>query len=134
MDAEQPDATEIQFRDIEIKSYSGWLGLFLHLIVVPAIGLLSFVLYALGAGGIALGVFLQILITIVWLIMCNSYVIINPNEAAVLQFFGKYVGSAKTEGFRWFVNPLYEKTKVIFRIRNFESAKLKVNDVNANPI
>jgi regulator of protease activity HflC (stomatin/prohibitin superfamily) len=66
--------------------------------------------------------------------MWNSYVIINPNEAAVLQFFGKYSGSVKTEGFRWFVNPLYEKTKVIFRIRNFESAKLKVNDVNANPI
>ena len=66
--------------------------------------------------------------------MWNSYVVINPNETAVLQFFGKYTGTVKTEGFRWFVNPLFQKTKMSFRIRNFESAKLKVNDVNANPI
>jgi regulator of protease activity HflC (stomatin/prohibitin superfamily) len=66
--------------------------------------------------------------------MWNSYVVINPNETAVLQFFGKYSGTVKTEGFRWFINPLFEKTKITFRIRNFESAKLKVNDVNANPI
>ena len=134
MEAQSKAMNEIQFRDIEIKSFSGWLGLFLHLIVVPVIGLLCFVLYAFGGGGIALGGFFQLIIAVVWFMMWNSYVIINPNEAAVLQFFGKYVGSAKTEGFRWFVNPLYEKTKVIFRIRNFESAKLKVNDVNANPI
>ena len=125
---------EIQFRDIEQSSLSGWLGLFIHLIIVPVAFLSTFILYGAGGAGIVFGILAQIVIAIIWTIMWNSYVIINPNEAAVLQFFGKYVGSVKTEGFRWFINPLYEKTKVIFRIRNFESAKLKVNDVNANPI
>ena len=125
---------EIQFRDIEQSSLSGWLGLFIHLIIVPVAFLSTFILYGAGGARIILGILAQIVIAIIWTIMWNSYVIINPNEAAVLQFFGKYVGSVKTEGFRWFINPLYEKTKVIFRIRNFESAKLKVNDVNANPI
>jgi regulator of protease activity HflC (stomatin/prohibitin superfamily) len=125
---------EIQFRDIEQSSLSGWLGLFIHLIIVPVAFLSTFILYGAGGAGIIFGILAQIVIAIIWTIMWNSYVIINPNEAAVLQFFGKYVGSVKTEGFRWFINPLYEKTKVIFRIRNFESAKLKVNDVNANPI
>ncbi|MAJ02018.1 MAG: hypothetical protein CMA10_06420 [Euryarchaeota archaeon] len=125
---------EIQFRDIEQGSLSGWLGLFIHLIIVPVAFLSTFILYGAGGLGVLLGILAQIAIAIIWTIMWNSYVIINPNEAAVLQFFGKYVGSVKTEGFRWFINPLYEKTKVIFRIRNFESAKLKVNDVNANPI
>lgn len=134
METQSAEMSEIQFRDIEIKSLSGWLGLFIHLIVVPVIGIVCFVLYAGGPIGIALGGLLQLIISILWFVMWNSYVVINPNESAVCQFFGKYVGSVKTEGFRWFVNPLYEKTKVIFRIRNFESAKLKVNDVNANPI
>ncbi|MAY13651.1 MAG: hypothetical protein CMB21_07665 [Euryarchaeota archaeon] len=113
---------------------SGFLGLFIHWIIVPAIFLICAVLYAAGPAGIALAGLLHVLIGILWLVMWNSYVIINPNETAVLQFFGKYAGTVKTEGFRFFVNPLYEKTKVTFRIRNFESAKLKVNDVNANPI
>ena len=134
MGMENVTADEIQFRDVENGSMSGWLGLFIHFIVVPIIFLGCFVLYALGGAGIALGVLLQLILGILWFVMWNSYLVINPNEAAVLQFFGKYVGSVKTEGFRWFVNPLYEKTKVIFRIRNFESARLKVNDVNANPI
>ncbi|MBT3772848.1 MAG: SPFH domain-containing protein [Euryarchaeota archaeon] len=134
MDSKNSSLGEKQFKDIEKVSLNGWLGLFIHIIVVPIIFLATFILYALGGAGIALGILVQSIIGILWCLMWNSYVIINPNEAAVLQFFGKYSGSVKTEGFRWFVNPLYEKTKVIFRIRNFESAKLKVNDVNANPI
>jgi regulator of protease activity HflC (stomatin/prohibitin superfamily) len=113
---------------------NGFLGLFIHLIIVPVIFLATFVLYAGGTAGVILAILLQIIISILWCIMWNSYVVINPNETAVLQFFGKYSGTVKTEGFRWFINPLFEKTKISFRIRNFESAKLKVNDVNANPI
>ena len=64
MEAQSKAMNEIQFKDIEIKSFSGWLGLFLHLIVVPAIGLLCFVLYAFGGGGVALGGFLQLIIAV----------------------------------------------------------------------
>ena len=134
METQHQAIDEIQFRDIERASLNGFLGVLIHIIIVPVIFLATFVLYAGGAWGIFLASLLQSIIGIVWFLMWNSYVVINPNETAVLQFFGKYTGTVKTEGFRWFVNPLFQKTKMSFRIRNFESAKLKVNDVNANPI
>ena len=134
METQHQSIDEIQFKDIEQASLNGFLGVLIHIIIVPVIFLATFVLYAGGAWGIFLGILLQSIIGIIWFIMWNSYVVINPNETAVLQFFGKYTGTVKTEGFRWFVNPLFQKTKMSFRIRNFESAKLKVNDVNANPI
>ena len=134
MDTQHKATDEIQFKDIERASMNGFLGLLIHIIIVPVIFLATFLLYAGGTAGVILAILLQIIISILWCIMWNSYVVINPNETAVLQFFGKYSGTVKTEGFRWFINPLFEKTKISFRIRNFESAKLKVNDVNANPI
>jgi len=59
--------------------------------------------------------------------------IVNPNEGKVLQLFGAYKGTVMEEGLRW-ANPLYSKKRVSLRIRNFESAKLKVNDNEGNPI
>jgi regulator of protease activity HflC (stomatin/prohibitin superfamily) len=59
--------------------------------------------------------------------------IVQPNQTAVLQLFGKYVGTCRDEGLRW-TNPLYTKRTVTLRVRNFESAKLKVNDLEGSPI
>ena len=59
--------------------------------------------------------------------------IVNPNEAKVLQFFGRYVGTVRDPGLRW-ANPFYTKRKISVRIRNFESNKLKVNDHDGSPI
>ena len=58
---------------------------------------------------------------------------VNPNEGQVLQLFGKYVGTAKLQGLRW-ANPFYAKKSVSLRVRNFESSRLKVNDLEGNPI
>lgn len=58
---------------------------------------------------------------------------IEPNQAAVLSLFGKYVGTVKDNGLRW-NNPLYSKRKVSQRVRNFESGKLKVNELDGSPI
>ena len=58
---------------------------------------------------------------------------VQPNQAAVLSLFGKYVGTVKEAGLRW-NNPFYSKRKVSQRVRNFESGKLKVNDLRGNPI
>jgi len=58
---------------------------------------------------------------------------VNPNEAKVLQLFGRYVGTSKESGLRW-ANPLYAKRSVSLRVRNFESGKLKVNDSSGSPI
>ena len=59
--------------------------------------------------------------------------VVNPNEAQVLQLFGRYVGTVKDPGLRW-ANPFYSKKRISLRIRNFESQKLKVNDIEGNPI
>jgi len=58
---------------------------------------------------------------------------VNPNEGRVLQLFGKYVGTARMEGLRW-ANPLYAKRRISLRVRNFETNRLKVNDIDGNPI
>jgi len=58
---------------------------------------------------------------------------VHPNEAKVLQLFGRYVGTSKEPGLRW-ANPLYAKRAVSLRVRNFESGKLKVNDSSGSPI
>ncbi len=58
---------------------------------------------------------------------------VHPNEAKVLQLFGKYVGTAYEPGLKW-ANPFYMKTAVSVRVRNFESGKLKVNDSRGSPI
>ncbi len=58
---------------------------------------------------------------------------IQPNQAAVLSLFGKYVGTVKESGLRW-NNPFYSKRKVSQRVRNFESGKLKVNELDGSPI
>jgi SPFH domain/Band 7 family protein len=58
---------------------------------------------------------------------------VHPNEAKVLQLFGKYVGTAHDPGLKW-ANPFYAKTPVSTRVRNFESSKLKVNDSRGSPI
>ncbi|WP_099604129.1 SPFH domain-containing protein [Stenotrophomonas maltophilia] len=58
---------------------------------------------------------------------------IQPNQAAVLSLFGKYVGAVKDNGLRW-NNPFYAKRRVSQRVRNFESGKLKVNELDGSPI
>jgi|SRR5688572_12866172 regulator of protease activity HflC (stomatin/prohibitin superfamily) len=58
---------------------------------------------------------------------------VDPNEARVLQLFGSYAGTAKTSGLRW-ANPFYTKKRISQRVRSFESAHLKVNDKEGNPI
>ena len=59
--------------------------------------------------------------------------VVNPNEARVVQLFGSYRGTVREPGLRW-VNPLVTTKRVSLRIRNFESAHLKVNDLEGNPI
>lgn len=59
--------------------------------------------------------------------------IIQPNESRVLILFGRYTGTIKDSGF-WWVNPFTDKKKVSLRINNFNSEKIKVNDLHGNPI
>jgi regulator of protease activity HflC (stomatin/prohibitin superfamily) len=58
---------------------------------------------------------------------------LQPNQAALMTFFGAYRGTDRNDGLRW-ANPFYVKTKISVRARNFNSEKLKVNDLRGNPI
>lgn len=58
---------------------------------------------------------------------------VSPNQGAVLQLFGHYVGTERNPGLRW-ANPFYTKKFVSLRTRNFETAELKVNDLEGNPV
>ena len=75
------------------------------------------------------GVIAAIVVLVLWI----GFFMVNPNEAKVLQLFGKYTGTAKDPGLRW-ANPFLAKRAVSLRVRNFESGKLKVNDSTGNPI
>jgi regulator of protease activity HflC (stomatin/prohibitin superfamily) len=62
-----------------------------------------------------------------------GFFVVQPNYAQVLQLFGRYVGTAKDAGL-WWANPFFTKRRASLRVRNFETAKLKVNDHSSNPI
>src|SRR6185503_8485021 len=79
------------------------------------------------------GGFMLILLLVAGLIGFVGLSVVNPNESQVVQLFGSYTGTLRKPGF-WWVNPLSTRRKISVRIRNFESAKLKVNDHDGNPI
>src|ERR1041384_5691413 len=58
-----------------------------------------------------------------------GFVMVQPNDSRVLTLFGRYFGSIKEAGF-WWVNPFTLKKRISLKTRNFETAKLKVNDAN----
>jgi regulator of protease activity HflC (stomatin/prohibitin superfamily) len=62
-----------------------------------------------------------------------GFLIVQPNEARVLVLFGKYIGSIRDDGF-WWANSLTIKKHVSLRIHNFNSERIKVNDLHGNPI
>jgi len=78
-----------------------------------------------GVGGVGL-----IVLGIVVLI---GNFVVGPNEARVLTFFGRYTGTVRDQGLRW-ANPFTMKRAISLRARNFETAKIKVNDIEGNPI
>jgi len=117
-------------REIEREVGSGFVA-------VAALLILHVALTAWGVSAIVSeDLFPIITSTVLWSLMFLFWAglfIVNPNEARVLQLFGKYVGTVKASGLRW-SNPFYLKHKISLRVRNFETGKLKVNDSNSNPI
>lgn len=65
--------------------------------------------------------------------LSNGFFSLQPNEAAVLVFFGEYKGTVREAGFFW-TNPFNKKFRVSLRARNLTGEKLKVNDKRGNPI
>ena len=109
---------------------SGYLMLVVFAVAQLGLGYMVYLALRSQSFGAATG---YILASIVVLICWAGLFMVHPNEAKVLQLFGKYVGTCHDAGLRW-ANPFYAKASVSVRVRNFESGKLKVNDSNGSPI
>jgi regulator of protease activity HflC (stomatin/prohibitin superfamily) len=115
-------------------------------IVKPVSGLLGFILILITLGT-SIFLFLQIseqdikaiypisgaILLVISIFLMKGLNVIQPNHTRVLNFFGKYAGTVKDNGW-FFVNPFYTTENISRRSQNLESARLKVNDKMGNPI
>jgi len=118
---------------IKEREVSALSGGFMCLILLAALfgSVAGIIHYAtLGSAG---GIIGSVLLLIVSVISLVGLTVVNPNQSQVVQLFGSYAGTLSKPGF-WWVNPFTTRRKISVRVRNFESAKLKVNDHDGNPI
>src|SRR5690625_4518171 len=114
---------EIYMREREAWAMNGFIGI-LAIIILLVVAVFSFIN-------------LQILIAIISLMiavtLASGITLIQPNQSVVVIFLGKYMGSIRKEGIVVTV-PFSVRRTISLRVRNFNSKRLKVNDVNGNPI
>lgn len=123
-----PEMPAPRVREFAARSIGGGLALLLGLVGIGAAA-------ALFAGAeknplFAVGGALVLLAALIGLRGLNT---VAPGEARVVQLFGRYRGTIRQDGLRW-VNPFTSRTKISTRVRNHETAVLKVNDAYGNPI
>ncbi len=122
---------------------NGFLGLLLALVLV-ALAVWSFTQVSTGtqttdASGEVTSqarpafVVLGIVLALLALVVLTSIKVIQPGQTAVVQFFGRYIGTARRAGLTW-LPPLATRRTVSVRVRNFETERLKVNDADGNPV
>jgi len=102
---------------------NGFLGLLFWFATV-ALGIYLFTQEWIAVGGALL---------LLDMVLLTMFTVVQPNQAAVITFFGDYKGTIRDSGM-WLTVPFSGKRKVSLRVRNFNSVKLKVNDVEGNPI
>jgi regulator of protease activity HflC (stomatin/prohibitin superfamily) len=116
----------------EFRSWklNGFVALFLELIIfLSAANFLRTSIVELSPVSLVSAIVLGI----VCFVSIGGFFVVQPNESRVLVFFGKYVGTVRDAGF-WWTNPFTAKKHVSLRIHNFNSDKIKVNDLQGNPI
>lgn len=117
-----------QEREFQGFSLNGFWMLFAHIILMPAIVVASMFFLPMAAT-----VVISVLVGLFWIISMVGYMELEPNQARVLLFFGKYKGTFTKTGFYW-VNPFFTKKKLSMRARNLDVEPIKVNDKAGNPI
>ncbi|MFF2327906.1 MULTISPECIES: SPFH domain-containing protein [unclassified Streptomyces] len=132
-----PDMPEPQVREVTAHSIPGGLGLLLTMIgAIVGIGLIvtGGVVSSDGNNGLGVPVLVFGILLVIASLFCMTGVkMVAPGEARVIQLFGRYVGTIRTDGLRW-INPLTSSRKISTRVRNHETTVLKVNDAYGNPI
>ena len=114
-----------------IRSLPG-IPVLLAVLAVLAACAYVFYLVVMAAGSVALLVTAIVVSALAVFVLIGLYMV-EPNQSAVLSLFGRYVGTVQENGLRW-SNPFFTKRKISLRIRNFESGKLKVNELDGSPI
>jgi regulator of protease activity HflC (stomatin/prohibitin superfamily) len=113
-----------------VRRISGYAALLLDLaLVVANFGLF----YLIGSKDMPVFLWVEIPLLICTGIYQFGFFVVQPNEARALVLFGKYIGTERHDGF-WWANPFATKQHISLRIRNFNSDKIKVNDLYGNPI
>ena len=116
---------------------NGFLMLFVNLAVLALsiYGIVYSIIMLDGSNGAQGGWLLggSILLLIVNIIMWCGLMQLEPNEARVTTWFGKYGGTFSETGFYW-INPFYGTKKVSLRARNLDAEPIKVNDKTGNPV
>ncbi|MGY4903543.1 SPFH domain-containing protein [Streptomyces sp. 900116325] len=132
-----PEMPEPHVRETTAHSIPGGFGLLLTVLgVFLGVGLAIFggALGANGHNGAGIPILVVGVLLAVASLFCMSGVkMVAPGEARVIQLFGRYVGTIRADGLRW-INPLTSSRKISTRVRNHETAVLKVNDAYGNPI
>ncbi|MFK0218877.1 SPFH domain-containing protein [Streptomyces vinaceus] len=127
-------ATAGDVREFTARSLGGGLALLLGLLgVVAGAGLIATGAASDASAAHVLLIVLGILLIVVSAFAMSGLNMVAPGEARVVQLFGRYRGTVRTDGLRW-VNPLTSREKISTRVRNHETAVLKVNDAYGNPI
>lgn len=117
-------------KEKEMFKVNGFLGVLLFLLggALTAWNLIQF-----GLNESILALVLAISFGVLTFLLISGFTIIQPNQAKVFTLFGSYLGVIKQEGF-WLSVPLTIRKNVSLRVINFNSDKLKVNDLEGNPI
>ncbi|MEU1198457.1 SPFH domain-containing protein [Streptomyces sp. NPDC005813] len=129
-----PEMPAPRVREFAAHSIGGGLALLLGLVgLLLGAGLIAGATAVAAAGAKAALITVGVLVGIAaFFAMCGLNTV-APGEARVVQLFGRYRGTIRQDGLRW-VNPLTSRTKISTRVRNHETAVLKVNDAYGNPI
>ncbi|MEZ3182413.1 SPFH domain-containing protein [Streptomyces pimonensis] len=129
-----PEMPAPRVREFAAHSIGGGLALLLGLVgLLAGTGLIVTATVVTGTGAKAALIIGGILVAAAaFLAMCGLNMV-APGEARVVQLFGRYRGTIRQDGLRW-VNPLTSRRKISTRVRNHETAVLKVNDAYGNPI
>lgn len=109
---------------------NGYVGLIIALILL---GVGGYLLWIGGEGSSIGSIVFGTIIIVLDLLFASSLTIIQPNEAKVLTFFGRYIGTIRTSGLFMTV-PLTSKQTISLRVHNFNSSIIKVNDSKGNPV
>jgi regulator of protease activity HflC (stomatin/prohibitin superfamily) len=110
--------------DRDLRLGSGWMGLAWVFALLAAVIGLTVVAITLLSPGLS---FLAGFLLIAWFISLFGFIVNGPNQARVVQLFGKYVGTIKETGF-FYGSPFYWRTRVSLRVRTFETGMSKTDE------